>query len=393
MKPRVQVFESRQHSTGKVFVLPSTFQELLQQVESEYHAHVNVLYTKDGASITDIDLIRDDDLLYVANNLENPVPNNSDDVTVNKMQYNHKSSEWITLNVGGKLFTTTRTTLVTRDPESMLAKMFQYPDRWSNTTDKNGAYLFDRSPEYFEPLLDFLRHGKLILNPNINPQGILEEATFYGLTSAAEEAEKLLKDQQMQIYSEPLTRSMVIKALLSSPGKCELRFQGVNFAGADLSRLDLRYVNFKLATLTNCNLSQANLYCCSLERTNLSGSILDGANLQGARMICCNAEGCSMKACNFDDPSGIKANMEGANMKGVNFEGSLLAGANLRVATLKNSNLKNCDLRGAILAGTDLEDCDLSGCDLFEANLRGCNVKGTKFEEMITPLHMTQSVP
>ena len=36
-----------------------------------------------------------------------------------------------------------------------------------------------------------------------------------------------------------------------------------------------------------------------------------GANLQGARMICCNGEGCSMKGCNFDDPSGIKANMEG----------------------------------------------------------------------------------
>ena len=29
----------------------------------------------------------------------------------------------------------------------------------------------DRSPEYFEPLLNFLRHGKLILNEGINPQG------------------------------------------------------------------------------------------------------------------------------------------------------------------------------------------------------------------------------
>lgn len=38
------------------------------------------------------------------------------------------------------------------------------------------------------------------------------------------------------------------------------------------------------------------------------------------------------------------------------------------------------------------QNCDLSGCDLQEANLRGSNVKGAIFEEMLTPLHMSQSV-
>ncbi|XP_076812731.1 uncharacterized protein LOC143459448 [Clavelina lepadiformis] len=301
-------------------------------------------------------------------------------------------NDWITLNVGGKIFTTTRSTLVGRHHDSMLGKMFQDDSKWKHTRDSTGAIMIDRSPLYFEPLLGYLRHGQIILDSNVNPRGVLQEACFFGLTALIDELEKLI-DQQRQEYSEPLTRSMVVKALLSTPAKCELRFQGVNFSGADLSRLDLRYINFKLANLRNCNLSQTNLYCSSLERADLSGSIMDGANLQGARMICCNAEGCSIKGCNFDDPSGLKANMEGANMKAVNLEGSLMAGANLRVATLKNSNLKNCDLRSAILAGTDLEDCDLTGCDLCEANLRGCNVKGTKFAEMITPLHMTQTVP
>ena len=37
--------------------------------------------------------------------------------------------------------------------------------------DKNGAYLIDRSPTYFEPLLNFLRHGQLIIDTNINPAG------------------------------------------------------------------------------------------------------------------------------------------------------------------------------------------------------------------------------
>lgn len=45
------------------------------------------------------------------------------------------------------------------------------PLEWFSATDDTGAYLIDRSPEYFEPLLNFLRHGKLIINEGVNPQG------------------------------------------------------------------------------------------------------------------------------------------------------------------------------------------------------------------------------
>lgn len=57
-------------------------------------------------------------------------------------------------------------------------------------------------------------------------------------------------------------------------------FQGLNFSGADLSRLDLRYINFKMANLSRCNLAHANLCCANLERADLSGSVLD------VRMLC-----------------------------------------------------------------------------------------------------------
>lgn len=38
---------------------------------------------------------------------------------------------------------------------------------------------------------------------------------------------------------------------------------------------------------------------------------LKGANLQGVKMLCTNAEGASLRGCNFEDPSGLKANLEG----------------------------------------------------------------------------------
>lgn len=88
-----------------------------------------------------------------------------------------------------------------------------------------------------------------------------------------------------------------MRFLLATPTKSELRcqvqsnllrplplgcsspaffdFQGLNFSGADLSRLDLRYINFKMANLSRCNLMHANLCCSNLERADLSGANLD----------------------------------------------------------------------------------------------------------------------
>lgn len=48
---------------------------------------------------------------------------------------------------------------------------FFVPDVWGNKRDRHGAYLIDRSPEYFEPILNYLRHGQLIINEGINIRG------------------------------------------------------------------------------------------------------------------------------------------------------------------------------------------------------------------------------
>lgn len=86
--------------------------------------------------------------------------------------------DWITLNVGGTRFSTTRSTLQ-RDPQSMLAKMFS--EEWDSARDSTGAFLIDRSPEYFEPLLNYLRSDVLVLDDGINVEGVLEEAKFFNL--------------------------------------------------------------------------------------------------------------------------------------------------------------------------------------------------------------------
>lgn len=253
-----------------------SFNDFLEKLSKKLNVQAKRVFLNDGTEIVDISHIRNKDKLFISEGEEFIKVTGPEDAPY---------SEWVTLNVGGRLFTTSKRTLTSSEPSSMLARMFSEDNNGymftPSSIDKNGAYLIDRSPTYFEPILNYLRCGQLVYDKNVNPEGILEEAKFFGIESIIPELEQIISLEKQTRDSLPLTRRDVIDALIKSPYTAELRFQGVNLSGSDLSRLDLRYINFKYANLRGCKLIGSNLSWCCLERADLSHADLDHAQLLG----------------------------------------------------------------------------------------------------------------
>lgn len=195
---RAFVYTNKTENEGKLMAVEDSFEDFTRSIALSFNLEEEKLklYSINGCEINDTRVIRDDEKVYLSLDCENAsqswnsklqkprerhVSNSAESVSVDKKDV---ISDWITLNIGGKHFTTSRSTLLIKEPLSMLARMFADDNNVylmnPSATDETGAFLIDRSPEYFEPILNYLRHGEVILDRNINPKGVLEEAIFYG---------------------------------------------------------------------------------------------------------------------------------------------------------------------------------------------------------------------
>ncbi|XP_078134818.1 BTB/POZ domain-containing protein KCTD2 [Sander vitreus] len=112
-------------------------------------------------------------------------------------------SRWARLNVGGTYFITTKQTLC-RDPKSFLFRLCQEDPDLDSDKDETGAYLIDRDPTYFGPILNYLRHGKLIMDKNLAEEGVLEEAEFYNIASLVRLVKERIRDNENRTSQGPV---------------------------------------------------------------------------------------------------------------------------------------------------------------------------------------------
>lgn len=89
------------------------------------------------------------------------------------------SSDRIKLNVGGKLFETTASTLRSGGPDSLLSLL----------SDRSQPVFIDRDPEIFSALLSLLRSNRLpSTTKRFSNQELIDEASYYGIESRLKSA-------------------------------------------------------------------------------------------------------------------------------------------------------------------------------------------------------------
>ncbi|XP_070587439.1 BTB/POZ domain-containing protein KCTD11-like [Erythrolamprus reginae] len=107
-----------------------------------------------------------------------------------------RAGHLVTLNVGGKLYSTTLETL-TRFPDSMLGAMFRGPQ--PALLDSCGNYFIDRDGKTFRHVLNFLRFGRLDLPEGYSELSLLRtEADFYQIRPLLEQLRRVEADRWRQ---------------------------------------------------------------------------------------------------------------------------------------------------------------------------------------------------
>ena len=117
----------------------------------------------------------------------------------------------VKLNVGGKLYTTTRTTLENCG-ENMLSNLIS--DKYSPTMIED-AYFIDRNGELFGDILDFLRNIQEYKVPTNSDKvnALLIEAKYYAIIPLIKRLEKKIKHQRSSFWvSVPNYRECIMYA-------------------------------------------------------------------------------------------------------------------------------------------------------------------------------------
>ncbi|KAI1694627.1 BTB/POZ domain-containing protein [Ditylenchus destructor] len=130
------------------------------------------------------------------------------------------NNEWVRLNVGGKVFETTKDTLSTH-PESFLARLTL--GNIPSEKDESGAFRIDRSYEHFDTILNYFRSGVVNLDRNEKAmKDLLCEADFYNIQPLVDEIQKAMR---------PVTSRSEIVIVSSKPGSEIIDGQNVSYIG------------------------------------------------------------------------------------------------------------------------------------------------------------------
>jgi len=105
-------------------------------------------------------------------------------------------SDWISLDVGGRKLSTTRSTLIS-DPNSALAKIIHSNSGLQPARMVDGSYTLDADPDCFQVLMNWLRYKKVMLpTSHQNYESVSAVAEVYGILDLVGYIKALQNDER-----------------------------------------------------------------------------------------------------------------------------------------------------------------------------------------------------
>ena len=116
-------------------------------------------------------------------------------------------TDWIKLNVGGTMFETTRSTLIS-DRDSILARMFDSDSNRPPAENQDGVFLIDACPRAFAVILNWLRYKDVILSKDIQAEEVIPVADYFGLNSLRDKLDDIKRSKtDMKMEMEKISVS------------------------------------------------------------------------------------------------------------------------------------------------------------------------------------------
>ena len=141
----------------------------------------------------------------------------SSSVLTSTMKNNHE--QIVTLNVGGRVYSTPRSTIETNvDAQSFLALLIN--DQRHVRFDEQGRYFIDRDGTHFRSILNYFRDGKLRLpETKAELQELFHEAQFYQIDRLSNEIENRLNRKNESLNRDQPGVRLTLVANLNNDGK------------------------------------------------------------------------------------------------------------------------------------------------------------------------------
>lgn len=223
---------------------------------------------------------------------------------------NPKAREVVALDVGGRLFKTTLTTLRS-EPQSLLAQLFNEEQHKLETDEFNRVSL-DCDGDAFAHVLQWLRFRVIPSDGNCETlASVFAVAKALELDELLEAIGNESKEQEEENEDAPVTARKVrqvelLQLVRDVHPNTSLNLSGLDlrgctfyglglsgcprFVGANMSGMDLRHLKLSRAWMSSADLSGADLSGADLSRANLSGANLMGANLTGTDLTGANVK-------------------------------------------------------------------------------------------------------